>query len=404
MREAVITGVGAVSVLGLSREDIAANLYNGKCGLVADASRLGVGFRSPLTGVIHDFDGSQWLSRKQRKTMPTYAQHAYVAARQAMDQACLDNRLVHDPRCGLIFGNDSNIGPAFTLAALRREQQPTSTLGSGHMFQIMNSTISMNLDVLLGITGGSWTVSAACASGLLALGQAVDNIRLGRQDIVICGAAQELFAEAVSAFDGLGAFSLCPDPQRASRPFDAARDGLVPSGGAAALVLEEEQHAQTRGARVLGRIRGWGYSSDGQNLIVPSSHGLSRAMRLALADAHVRPEDITEINAHATSTPVGDAAEALNICDVFGDACPTVLTIKALTGHEFWMAGAAQIVYAVIMAEYGFRAGSPSYEHGDAQTAAIPVLRLSDNTPPSLMLCNAAGFGGINVSMVVQFP
>lgn len=404
MREAVITGVGAISVLGLARETIATSLYEGRCGIVADAARLAAGFRSPLTGIVRDFDGSRWLNRKQRKTMPECAQHAYVAARQAMEQAALDDAFVRGPRCGLIFGNDSTAGPTFALAALRQEAQPTTALGSGHMFQIMNSTVTMNLGVLLGITGGSWTVSAACASGLLAVGQAVDAIRLNRQDIVICGGAQELHAEAVSAFDGLGAFSICPDPQRASRPFDAARDGLVPSGGAAALVVEEAQHARARGARILGRIRGWGYCADGLDLVVPSPRGLSRAMRLALIDAGVRPDDITEINAHATSTPVGDAAEARNILDVFGDACPPVLALKALTGHEFWMAGAAQVVYAAIMAEHGFRAGAPSHVRGDAQTAAIPVLQRSDDIPPNLMLCNAAGFGGSNVSMVVQFP
>ena len=404
MREVVITGVGAISVLGVTHEDISTALYEGRSGIVADTSRLAAGFRSPLTGTIHNFDGSRWLSRKQRKTMPECAQQAFAAARQAIEQARLDDRLLHAPECGLIFGNDSTVGPALALAELRREGMPTTSLGSGHMFQIMNSTVTMNLDVLLGITGGSWTVSAACASGLMAVGQATDAIRLGRQDIVICGGAQELHAEAVSAFDGLGAFSVCPDPSTASRPFDAARDGLVPSGGAAALVLEEEQHARKRGAQILGHIRGWGYSSDGLDLIAPSPTGLARAMLLALKDAGTCPQDITEINAHATSTPVGDASEARNILHVFGEACPPVLTLKALTGHEFWMAGAAQIVYGALMAERGFRAGSPHFDHGDEITARIPVLQRSDNISPRLMLCNAAGFGGNNVSMVVQFP
>jgi 3-oxoacyl-[acyl-carrier-protein] synthase-1 len=403
MQNVVITGFGAISVLGQNHEAIAQALYQGKSGIVADEERKKLGFRSILTGKISGFDGNNYANRKQRKSMPEFVQQAYAALRQAIEQANLPEAVLHSPQCGLIFGNDSTASAAFELAALRQQGGETSSLGSGHMFKIMNSTITMNLGVLLGINGGSWTVSAACASGLLAIGQAVDCIRLGRQEVMLCGGAQELDAEAISAFDGLGAFSINPQAHKASRPFDAQRDGLVPSGGAAALVLESEEHARKRGVPILGTILGWGYSSDGCELAAPSKTGLGQAMRMAMRDAHITPAEITEINAHATSTKRGDAAEAANIASVFGTNCPPVLTLKSLTGHEFWMAGAAQIVYASLMAQKGFCAGSPNFICGDAETAAVPVLAQSIDQPPRIMLCNAAGFGGSNASMVVSF-
>ncbi len=403
MKKVVITGVGAISVLGLSHDDIAKSLYEGTSGIMVDKDRLSTGFRSPLTGHIQGFDGAKYLSRKQRKTMSDFVQQAYVALNQAIDQAKLTQDIIQSSRTGIIFGNDSTANATFELAHLRREVQPTSSLGSGHMFKIMNSTLSMNLGVLLGISGGSWTVSAACASGLLAIGQAADCIRLGRQDVMLCGAAQELGADPISAFDGLGAFSTNPDPTKASRPFDKNRDGLIPSGGAAALIIESYEHAKKRGAKILAEICGFGYSSDGCELVAPSNTGLAAAMRMALNDAKMQPAHITEINAHATSTPQGDAAEAYNIKSVFADKCPRVLTLKSLTGHEFWMAGSAQVVYASLMAERGFCAGSPNYEQGDTDTANVTVLSKSDNTPPQIMLCNAAGFGGSNASLILRF-
>ncbi len=403
MKRVVVTGVGAISVLGLDHESIANALYHGHSGIISDAQRLETGFRSPLTGHIKGFDGAAYLSRKQRKTMSDFVQQAYVALHQALEQADVPESVLHSQRCGIIFGNDSTVNAVMDLAELRRTPQDTSSLGSWHMFKIMNSTLSMNLGVLLGISGASWTVSAACASGLLAIGQAADCIRLGRQDVMLCGAAQELGAEPISAFDGLGAFSVNPDTHAASRPFDARRDGLVPSGGAAALVLESYEHAVKRGATILGEICGFGYSSDGCELVAPSRTGLAYAMHMALNDAGMQPTDITEINAHATATPQGDAAEAHNLKTVFGDACPRVLALKALTGHEFWMAGSAQVVYACLMAQRGFCAGSPNFDHGDHETAHIPVLQATDDSPPQVMLCNAAGFGGSNASVILKF-
>lgn len=403
MRRVAITGVGIVSVLGLTAEAVADALYHGRSGIVLEPERLTHGFRSALTGRIRNFEPARHLNRKQRKTMPDFAVQAYAAVMDALEQSGLAPEDIRSDRCGLVFGNDSCVEAALVQAEALADTGRTTAMGSGHVFRGMTSTISMNLNVLLGNRGASWTVSAACASGAHAVGQAADCIRLGRQDRMICGGAQELGWRAVCAFDGLGAFSVNSDPEAASRPFDAARDGLVPSGGAAALVLEDYDLARRRRARILGEILGFGATADGFGLAVPSPVGLAGAMRLALAEARLKPEQISLINAHATSTPKGDAAEAANLRDVFGAACPPVTALKSLTGHELWMSGASQVVYAALMAERGFTAGTRNFAEPDAETAGIPVLTRSLDEPPCTVLCNAAGFGGSNACLVVGF-
>lgn len=403
MNNVVITGVGAISVLGINHETITKSLFDGYCGIINDETRRAYGYRSILTGSIPQFDASSYLNRKQSRSMPKFAQQAYIALMQAISQANLPEELIQSEHCGIIFSNDSTVESAFELAEKKRLEIENISLGSGHIFKIMNSTVSMNLGVLLGVKGASWTVSAACSGGLLAIAQATDAIRLGRQSIMLCGGAQELNAEVVCSFDGLSAFSLHPDAKKASRPFDKDRDGLVPSGGAAALVLENEEHAKKRGARILGRILGSGYSADGHDLVVPSHQGLALSMKRALNDANLQAKDITEINAHATSTIVGDISEAINIYSIFGDECPKVMALKSLTGHEFWMAGASQVVYATLMAEHGFTAGTPIFSEGDEHTSKLSILQNTISQPPRKVLCNAAGFGGSNASVIVAY-
>ena len=282
MERVVITGVGLVSVLGLTRDAVATALYRGLSGITHDPERLNRGFCSDLTGHISNFAPERFLSRKQRKTMPLFAIQAHSAVIDALEQAGIPLDTLRSERVGLIFGNDSNTRSAIEQWEQWREAESTTSLGSGHVFKGMTSTVTLNLNVLLGTQGASWTLSAACASGTHAIGQGTDAIRLGRQDIVICGSVQEINMESLAGFDGLGAFSRNPEASKASRPFDAARDGLVPSGGAVAVILESRTHAKARGANILGEICGFGYSSDGSGLSVPSQTGLARAMRMAL--------------------------------------------------------------------------------------------------------------------------
>jgi len=400
-----ITGVGIVSCLGIGRGDVVTSLRTGRSGVVVDSERRAAGFRSPLAGGLPEVFPERYLSRKQRKTMPDFAQHAYVAVREALAQSGLVDEDLRNSQSGLIFGCDSSCIAAVEQVDLLRQHGETHKLGSGLVFRAMTSAITMNLNVLLGTQGACWTLSSACSSSSHAIGQAADLIALGRQDRVICGGAQEINLESMCSFDALGAFSTrVDDPAAASRPFDKDRDGLVPSGGAAALVLENYDLAQKRGAIILGEVAGYGFSSDGEALSVPSATGLARSMQAALADAGIKPEAVDLLLAHATSTLAGDAAEAENIQAVFSPATmPRISALKSLTGHELWMAGAATAVYAVIMAEAGFMAPTINFSAPDFATSGLRILDKICRRKPNRVLCNAAGFGGSNASLLLDF-
>jgi 3-oxoacyl-[acyl-carrier-protein] synthase-1 len=403
LHRVAITGVGIVSCLGNDLETVGAALREGRSGIVIDPQRLDLGFRSPLTGQISDFDSSI-LSRKQRKSMPDFAVWAYGSARDALEQAGLAESDLENDQTGLIYGCDSSCIAAIEQVEALRKRGETKGIGSGQIFRSMTSNVTMNLNTLFKTKGACWTLSSACSSGGHAIGQAADLIRLGRQERMICGGAQEINWESMCSFDGLGAFSVrIDDPAAACRPFDADRDGLVPSGGAATVILERYDLAEQRGAVILGELLGYGFSSDGEQLSVPSLNGLSRAMQGALAQSGLAPEDIDYLCAHATSTPAGVAAEAANIRSVFGDSTPPVSALKSMTGHELWMSGAAQVVYSAIMAQQGFVAASRNYHSSDEGTVGLNIIRETLTRSPEKVLCNSAGFGGTNSSLIIDF-
>ncbi|MGZ8463818.1 MAG: beta-ketoacyl-[acyl-carrier-protein] synthase family protein, partial [Candidatus Deferrimicrobiaceae bacterium] len=299
MHRVAITGIGIVSCLGNDIESVGKALRRGESGVVSDPGREKIGFRSPLTGVIRDFDPKNFLSKKQSKTMPDFAVQAYAAATDAIRMSRLSPEEVRNDETGLVFGCDSRCVAAVEQVDLLRQRGETKLIGSGQVFRSMTSCITMNLNTLLRTRGACWTISSACSSGGHAVGQAADLIALGRQERIICGGAQEINWESMCSFDALGAFSIrLRDPKGASRPFDAHRDGLVPGGGAAALVLERLDMAKERGARVLGEIRGYAFSSDGSHISIPSENGLQRAMRKSIALAGLQPADIDYICAH----------------------------------------------------------------------------------------------------------
>ena len=399
-----ITGLGVISSLGNNPDAVADALYRGASGIVLDPERRDRGFFSPLTGGIKDFEPRFPLSRKQRKTMPDFAEWAAEAAFQALHESGLGPEDLCNEETGVIFGSDSSCIAAVDQVERLARTNSTASLGSGQVFRSMTSCISMNLNVILGSRGACWTLSGACASGGHAVGQAADLIRLGRQERMICGGAQEINWQSMCSFDGLGAFSSrVDDPEGASRPFDAARDGLVPSGGAAALLLERYDLAQKRGAAILGEVLGYGFSSDGENISVPSQSGLSRAMRKAMREADIAPGDVSYVCAHATSTSVGDAREAANLLDVFGKQGVPVSSTKSMTGHELWMSGASQVVYTTLMARHGFTAPTRNFEQGDEITSRLNILRETMHRPPTVALCNSAGFGGTNSCLALSF-
>jgi len=399
-----ITGIGIVSCLGNTVETVAAALREGRSGIVFDEKRRELGFRSPLTGAIAGFDPRALLSKKQCKTMPEFAVQAHAAAFDALSMSGLSDEEVQNHETGLIFGCDSSCIAAIEQVDLLRERGETKLIGSGHVFRSMTSCITMNLNTLFKTGGACWTISSACSSGGHAVGQAADLIAFGRQQRVICGGAQELNWESMCSFDALGAFSTrLDDPTRASRPFDAGRDGLVPSGGAAAMVLERYDLAVARGASILGEVAGYAFSSDGSHISVPSAQGLQRAMRKSIELAGLSAADIDYICAHATSTPAGDAAEARNISAVFGPRTPPVSSLKSMTGHELWMSGASQVVYATIMAQAGFIAPNANFCEPDEYSEKLNIAAQRIDRAPEHVLCNSAGFGGTNSCLVLRF-
>jgi len=396
-----ISGLAAVSVLGNSLAEIEESLRSGRSGVGVDERRRELGFRSALTGLVRGFDPRSRLDRKARKSMHESSQWQAYAALEAVAHAGLGDSHLRTPRAGLIIGNDSTSQANVEVADAVRRDRTTQQLGSGYIFQCMNSTASMNLNALLGTQGANWTLAAACASGAHAVGQAYLLIKTGMQDVVVSGGMQEINWESQASFDALGTFSTRMDaPQHASRPFDRGRDGLVPSGGAAAVIVESESHLKARGGRAICEILGYGFSSDGVHLTLPSGDGAKRAMAAALAAAKLTPGEIDYINAHATSTPVGDAKEAGAIRELCGPDTP-VSSTKSMTGHECWMSGASEVLYTTLMLKGGFIAPNINFE---AQEDAAPGINVAARTLERDLrhaLVNSFGFGGTNAALVL---
>jgi 3-oxoacyl-[acyl-carrier-protein] synthase I len=404
MKRVAITGIGIISCLGNNTEIVADSLRLGKCGIGVDEQRIELGFRSPLTGMIRGFDPRSYVSKKHLKSMPDFAVQAYAAAMEALGMAGLGDSDIQNGETGLIFGCDSSALAAVEQVNLLKAEGETRSIGSGLIFRSMTSTVTMNLNTLLRTRGACWSISSACSSGGHAVGQAADLIMMERQERVLCGGAQEINWESMCSFDALGAFSTrIHDPSAASRPFDRDRDGLVPGGGAAALLLERYDLAEKRGAAILGEIIGYAFSSDGESLSMPNRNGVTSAMRRVLGNASVHPDGVDYICAHATSTPAGDAAEGAAILDVFGAHRPYVSSIKSMTGHELWMSGASQVVYSVIMAMKGFIAPNINFEHPDEISERLNIVKETIPSGPRTVLCNAAGFGGTNSCLLLRF-
>ncbi len=276
-------------------------------------------------------------------------------------------------------------------------------VGSGNIFQSMNSTLTMNLSTIFNLRGINFTLSGACASGSHAIGMAYLLIRQGLQDCVLCGGAEEVNLFSMGNFDALGAFSIREDePTRASRPFDKNRDGLVPSGGGATLVVESYESAVSRGATILAEVVGYGFSSNGEHISVPNVDGPVRSLRMALQDAGMTPAQIGYVNAHATSTPIGDLNEARAIAEVFADSCPYVTSTKSQTGHEMWMAGASEIIYSTLMMQRDFIAPNLNFEEPDEASCRLNIPAERVDCRFDAFLSNSFGFGGTNSTLIIK--
>ena len=304
---------------------------------------------------------------------------------------------------GCIFGNDSSSTPVIEAAAIMNEKHDSTLLGSGYIFQSMNSTVTMNLSTIYHLRGVNFTVSAACASGSHSIGLGYMMIKQGLQDMILCGGAQEVNVYSMATFDALNAFSKRMDePTKASRPFDRDRDGLIPSGGAAALVLEEYDHAVARGAHILCEVTGYGFSSNGGGISQPSDDGSVIAMERAMKDAGIAPEAIDYINAHATSTPQGDMFEAKALNRLFGGKKTWISSTKGMTGHECWMAGASEVVYSILMMQNNFIAPNINFENPDEYSAPLHLATQTIEKELNTVLSNSFGFGGTNSALIIQ--
>ena len=390
----VITGMGIYSCIGKNKEEVLQSLFDGKSGIGIALDRKEMGYRSSLCGILEKPNLKGLLDRRQRLCLPEHGQYAYLATLEALNQANIDSEYLLNNEVGILYGNDSSAEAVIEGVDIIREKKKTVLVGSGNIFQSMNSTITMNLSTIFNLRGINFTVSGACASGSHAIGMGYMLIKQGLQECVICGGAEEVNKYSVGNFDALNAFSTREDdPTKASRPFDKNRDGLVPSGGAATVILESYESAE---------VVGYGFSSNGDHISVPNVDGPKRSLQMAIRDAQIDLKDIKYVNAHATSTPIGDLNEAKAIAEVFGEHKPYVASTKSFTGHEMWMAGASEVVYSVLMMQNNFIAANLNFEEPDEASANINIPAQRVDMEFDAFLSNSFGFGGTNSTLIIK--
>lgn len=402
-RRVVITGMGIWSCLGTTLEEVKNSLYSGKSGIGLEPERLAYGYRSGLTGIVAKPKLKGVLDRRMRVGLPEEGEYAFMATKEAFEMAGIDADYADRQEIGVIYGNDSTAKPVIEASKIMEEKHDSALLGSGYIFQSMNSTVTMNLSTIFRLRGVNFTVSAACASGSHAVGLGYMLIKQGLQEMVVCGGAQETNFYSMATFDALSAFSVrMDDPTKASRPFDRDRDGLIPSGGAATLILEDYDHAIARGATILGEVCGYGFSSNGGGISQPSDVGSEIAMLRAMKDAGVTACDIDYVNAHATSTLQGDMFEAIALDRIFHSQRALISSTKSMTGHECWMAGASEVVYSLLMMQHNFVAPNINLENPDQYSEKINLTAHTVDTEVNTVLSNSFGFGGTNSALVLK--
>ena len=403
MKRVVVTGIGLWGCLGKNTQEVTESLRTGRSGIGLDSARLEYGYQSGLTGIVERPKLKGLLDRRMRTGLPEEGEYAFMASKEAFAMAGIDEDYMFGNEIGCIFGNDSSSTPVIEAARIMEAKHDSALLGSGYIFQSMNSTVTMNMSTIFHLRGVNFTVSAACASGSHSIGLSYMMIKQGLQDMVLCGGAQEVNVYSMATFDALGAFSKRMDePERASRPFDRDRDGLIPSGGAAALVLEDRDHAIGRGATILCEVTGYGFSSNGGGISQPSDDGSVLAMQRAMNDAGIAAGQIDYINAHATSTPQGDMFEAKALARLFGNERALISSTKGMTGHECWMAGASEIVYSILMMQHNFVAPNVNFDNPDEYSAPLNIAAQTVETELHTVLSNSFGFGGTNSALIIE--
>lgn len=398
MRRIAITGLGITSCLGNDPDTVSAALRAGRSGIRHLPQYAELGFRSQVGGAP-ELDLEALIDRKQKRFMGDAAAYAYLAMRDAIADAGLDESLVSQPRTGLIAGSGGGSAEWQIEAADLLRQRGIRKVGPYMVPRTMCSTVSATLATAFRIKGVSYSLSAACATSAHCIGAAADLIRAGRQDIVFAGGGEELHWALTMMFDAMGALSSQrnEDPTHASRPYDADRDGFVIAGGGGMLVLEDYDHAVKRGARIHAELLGYGVTSDGADMVAPSGEGAVRCMQMALEGVD-KPVDY--LNTHGTSTPLGDVVELDAVRSVFGDAVPPLSSTKALSGHSLGAASVHEAIYCLLMMRDGFIAGSANVDTPDPRVEGFPIVRESRDAKLDTVMSNSFGFGGTNATLV----
>lgn len=401
MRRVVVTGQGIVSCLGNDQHQVLDALRSGRSGIRYKDEYAERGFRSHVAGAI-DIDLDTLIDRKLRRFMGDAAAFAYVSMEQAIRDAGLDESDISNERTGLIAGSGGASSANQVEAADVLREKGLRRVGPYRVTRTMGSTVSACLATPFKIKGVNYSISSACATSAHCIGSAVEQIQLGKQDVVFAGGGEEEHWTLSCLFDAMGALSTSYNdaPETASRPYDASRDGFIIAGGGGMLVLEELEHAKARGAKIYAEIVGYGATSDGYDMVAPSGEGAARCMRQAMANVD---GPIDYINTHGTSTPVGDIAELKAIREVFGDTTPAMSSTKSLTGHSLGATGVQETIYSLLMMEHAFIAASANIsELDDAAQGFDIVEQRRDDVAIERVLSNSFGFGGTNACLVLQ--
>jgi 3-oxoacyl-[acyl-carrier-protein] synthase-1 len=401
MRRIVLTGMGIVSSIGTGRQEVLNSLRDGRSGIRFSEEYRNMGFRSHVHGPI-DLPLDTLIDRKLRRFMSDGAGYTYLALREAIEDAALDDEQVSNPRTGLIVGSGGASTENVVWCADTARQKGPRKVGPYMVTRCMNSAIAANLATALKIKGVSYTISSACATSAHCIGNGAELIQMGKQDIVFAGGAEEVYWGSTVMFDGMGALSSAYNetPEKASRAYDANRDGFVISGGAGIVVLEELEHARARGARIHAELVGYGATSDGADMVQPSGEGAVRCMRMALQNVS-RPIDY--VNTHGTSTPIGDLKELDAIREVFGAKSPPISSTKSLTGHALGAAGVNEAIYSLLMMQHDFICASANIEQLDAAAEGMDIVReRRDGVRLGAIMSNSFGFGGANATLVFE--
>ena len=400
MRRAVITGVGVVSCLGNDKEAVTKSLREGISGIRRREDFVEMGMRCQV-GAVLDIDPKEHVDRKDLRFMGPSASYAYIATDRAIADAGLTEEMVSNPRTGLVMGAGGVSGEMFTESIDVMRAKGIKRAGPYRVTQIMASTVSACVATPFKIKGVNYSMASACATSAHCIGHAVELIQLNKQDIVLAGGSEDMHWSMAGPFDAMGALTskYNDSPEIASRAYDAERDGFAPGLGAGTVIVEELEHALARGANIICEITGYGATSDGADMVSPSGEGAERSMRMAMATASA---PIDYINAHGTSTPVGDIAELGAIRNTFGDNCPDISSTKSLSGHSLGAAGVHEAIYCMLMMEGGFVTGSANIDKLDEHAEGLPILLETKDKKLNCVMSNSFGFGGTNATLVME--